>query len=141
MAVHELSDGLVSQAHAKINLTLRVLGRRADGYHELSSLVLFAGSGDVLRCTPDLPFSLETIGPFAGAIEGGNLVDKAVALALAHEPRLRSGAFVLEKNLPVASGIGGGSADAAAALRILQHLNRDLASAIDWHVIARSVGA
>jgi 4-diphosphocytidyl-2-C-methyl-D-erythritol kinase len=116
---------LTTRAPAKINLTLAVLGRRDDGYHELDSLVAFAGAGDELSLTPGRPLSLTCSGPFAGALENGddNLVLKA-ARALAGEVEgLRAGAFHLVKRLPVASGIGGGSADAAAALRLLARHN------------------
>lgn len=114
----------VEQARAKINLTLQVTGRRPDGYHELSSLVVFAGVGDVLRVAPAEDFSLSVEGPFAAGLagEGDNLVLRA-ARCLADRAGGRQGAaMTLVKNLPVASGIGGGSADAAAALRGLSRL-------------------
>jgi 4-diphosphocytidyl-2-C-methyl-D-erythritol kinase len=106
-------------APAKINLALHVLGRRADGYHELDSIVAFADVGDVLTLAPARETSLKMSGPFAGALtgEGDNLILRAHALLGA--PPV---AFHLEKNLPIASGIGGGSADAAAALRGLIRL-------------------
>lgn len=128
-------------APAKINLTLRVAGRRPDGYHELSSVVAFAGVADVLTLVPGDAVSLEITGPFASAIDGDNLVLKAVRLALEAEPALRTGRFHLTKNLPVAAGIGGGSADAAAALRLLQRLDPSLAAGVDWHDVARRIGA
>ena len=110
---------MAEPAPAKLNLWLHVTGRRADGYHELDSLVAFASVGDRLSLDPDAPLSLTLTGPFAGALSGDNLV-LAAARALARQAgRPERGAFVLEKNLPVASGIGGGSADAAAALRLL----------------------
>jgi 4-diphosphocytidyl-2-C-methyl-D-erythritol kinase len=108
-------------APAKINLHLHVVGRRGDGYHLLDSLVVFAGAGDWLEVSPAPHLSLTVSGPFAGrlATEPDNLVLRA-ALGLAELAGVRpTGALVLEKNLPVASGIGGGSADAAAALRLL----------------------
>ncbi len=114
----------VEQARAKINLTLQVTGRRPDGYHELNSLVVFAGVGDVLRVAPAEDFSLSVEGPFAVGLagEGDNLVLRA-ARRLAERAGGRQGAaMTLVKNLPVASGIGGGSADAAAALRGLSRL-------------------
>jgi 4-diphosphocytidyl-2-C-methyl-D-erythritol kinase len=107
-------------APAKVNLTLEIKGRRADGYHELSSLVLFAGCGDTLSLTPANDWSLTTAGPFAGAIDGGNLVERAArdfADRFGVELRL---ACQLTKNLPVAAGLGGGSSDAAAMLRLLR---------------------
>lgn len=108
-------------APAKINLHLHVVGRRSDGYHLLDSLVVFAGAGDLLSVSPSDRLSLRLAGPFAAGLEAeaDNLVLRA-ARALADSAGIRpAGALVLEKNLPVASGIGGGSADAAAALRLL----------------------
>lgn len=108
-------------APAKVNLTLRVTGRRADGYHLLDSLVVFADVGDRLTVAPAEDLSLTIVGPFGAALaaEPDNLVLRAARL-LAEAAGLRpAGALTLEKNLPLASGIGGGSADAAAALRLL----------------------
>jgi 4-diphosphocytidyl-2-C-methyl-D-erythritol kinase len=115
---------LVETAPAKVNLTLRVVGRRADGYHELESLVAFAGLADRLTLEPQARTALVLSGPFAdscGALED-NLVLKAVA-ALNARSGLKAGRFTLEKQLPVAAGLGGGSSDAAAALRLLARLN------------------
>lgn len=111
-------------AAAKVNLHLHVTGRRADGYHTLDSLVVFAQAGDEITVAPADALSLSVAGPFADALagEGDNLVLRAArALAAAHgiAPAAR---ITLRKNLPVASGIGGGSADAAAALRALSRL-------------------
>lgn len=108
-------------APAKINLFLHVTGRRPDGYHLLDSIAVFAGAADVLTVEPDEGFSLTLTGPFADALqaEADNLVLRA-GRALARWERIAPAAHLtLEKNLPVASGIGGGSADAAAALRLL----------------------
>jgi 4-diphosphocytidyl-2-C-methyl-D-erythritol kinase len=108
-------------APAKINLHLHVVGRRADGYHLLDSLVVFAGIGDRLTVSPSDRLTLSLTGPFAAglAAEADNLVLRA-ARALAGRAGVQAGAaLTLEKNLPIASGIGGGSADAAAALRLL----------------------
>ena len=116
---------LFEKAPAKINLTLRVLGRRDDGYHELESLVAFAGLADKLTLEPGEGASLEITGRFAaasGAAEG-NLVLKAVSALRQRVGPVRSGRFVLEKNIPVAAGLGGGSADAGAALRLLAGVN------------------
>jgi 4-diphosphocytidyl-2-C-methyl-D-erythritol kinase len=114
-----LGGRIVELAPAKVNLTLEVLGRRADGYHELRSVVVFADIGDTLTFTPGGELRLETDGPFAQAVEGQNLVMKA-AFALRNSGFIfPDGAFHLEKRLPVAAGLGGGSADAAAALRAL----------------------
>lgn len=120
-----MSATLLEKAPAKINLTLRVLGRRADGYHELESLVAFADFGDVLTLHADAPEGLEIKGPFGGKSGpvGENLVLKAVAAGRERVAGLRAGNFLLEKNIPVAAGLGGGSADAAAALRLVARVN------------------
>ncbi|MBQ0823153.1 4-(cytidine 5'-diphospho)-2-C-methyl-D-erythritol kinase [Microvirga sp. HBU67558] len=116
---------LATRAPAKINLTLHVLGRRADGYHELESLVAFAGTGDDLRLQPGAGLALEVDGPTAALAGSGadNLVLKAARLLADRVEGLRLGTFHLTKRLPVAAGIGGGSSDAAAALRLLARLN------------------
>ncbi len=116
---------LTTRARAKVNLDLRVLGRRADGYHELESLVAFAGIGDTLSLDPGAGLSLTLAGPRSEglAADDGNLVLRAARALAAARPGLRLGRFHLVKRLPVASGIGGGSADAAAALRLLARLN------------------
>lgn len=111
-------------APAKVNLTLTITGRRSDGYHLLDSLVVFAGIGDLVTAgrADDLSLSLEGTEAASLAMEGDNLVLRA-ARALADAAGLAPGAMLrLEKRLPVASGIGGGSADAAAALRVLNRL-------------------
>jgi 4-diphosphocytidyl-2-C-methyl-D-erythritol kinase len=115
-------------APAKINLALHVLGRRADGYHELDSVVAFASVGDELALSHADKTTLTVSGPFAVDVPTGpeNLVLKAHA-ALASEFQVPPVAMHLTKNLPVASGIGGGSSDAAAALRgILKLTNQDV---------------
>jgi 4-diphosphocytidyl-2-C-methyl-D-erythritol kinase len=120
----------VEKAPAKVNLTLRVIGCRPDGYHEIESLVAFAGVADVLSLTPGRILALAVSGPTAAA--SGKIVDNLVlkaAHALAERVvGLKLGRFVLSKRLPVAAGLGGGSSDAAAALRLLaraNHLGRD----------------
>jgi 4-diphosphocytidyl-2-C-methyl-D-erythritol kinase len=120
-----VNEPLVEKACAKINLTLRVLGRREDGYHELESLVAFADLSDKLDLEPGGATSLEVSGPFAEACgpPADNLVLKAAAALGERTQSLQSGRFLLDKTLPVAAGIGGGSADAAAALRLLARLN------------------
>jgi 4-diphosphocytidyl-2-C-methyl-D-erythritol kinase len=120
-----VSAALIDNAPAKINLTLRVLGRRADGYHDLESLVVFADVGDRLTLEPGQPITLANSGPFGAACGpvADNLVLKAAAALGQRVPGLVTGRFVLEKNLPVAAGIGGGSSDAAAALRLLARAN------------------
>jgi 4-diphosphocytidyl-2-C-methyl-D-erythritol kinase len=116
---------LVEEGHAKVNLTLRVIGRRVDGYHDLESVVAFADCADRLALTPGAELKLSTTGPLAQACgeTSDNLVLKAAQLLRARIPDLKVGSFTLEKVLPVAAGIGGGSADAAAALRLLARLN------------------
>ena len=117
---------LAEDAPAKVNLTLRVLGRRPDGYHELDSLVVFAAEvGDRLTLTPAPDLALDVAGATAGAAGplGDNLVLKAARALAERVPALRWGRFALSKQLPVAAGLGGGSADAAAALRLLARLN------------------
>jgi 4-diphosphocytidyl-2-C-methyl-D-erythritol kinase len=106
--------------YAKINLALHVRGRRADGYHDLETLFAFVDAGDGLRAEPADAFSLTVIGPFADdlADEPDNLVLRAARLLAARNGIATALAFTLDKHLPVASGIGGGSADAAAALRL-----------------------
>ena len=121
-----MPDRLTEPAPAKVNLYLHLTGRRDDGYHLLDSLVVFAGIGDTLSAAPAETLSLHVAGPFAAGLAGepDNLVLRA-ARALAAEAGVTAGAhLVLDKHLPVASGIGGGSADAAAALRLLCRLWR-----------------
>ena len=110
---------------AKVNLSLRVIGRRVDGYHDLESVVGFADCADRLTLAPGGELSLTCTGPLAAACgeTADNLVLKAARLLAARVPGLTLGAFTLDKVLPVAAGIGGGSADAAAALRLLAQLN------------------
>ena len=117
---------LTTRAPAKINLTLHVLGRRpGDGYHVLESLVAFAGAGDTLTLDPGAALSLAVSGPTAGPAgpTGDNLVIRAARHLADGVSNLKVGAFDLVKRLPVAAGIGGGSSDAAAALRLLAELN------------------
>jgi 4-diphosphocytidyl-2-C-methyl-D-erythritol kinase len=116
---------LIEEARAKVNLTLRVVGRRVDGYHDLESLVAFADCADRLSLTPGPSLDLTTIGPLASACgeTADNLVLKAARLLGERVPDMKAGSFTLDKVLPVAAGIGGGSADAAAALRLLAKLN------------------
>jgi 4-diphosphocytidyl-2-C-methyl-D-erythritol kinase len=116
---------LREEGRAKVNLTLRVVGRRLDGYHELESVVAFADCADRLSFTPGRELQLRTTGPLAEACgqPSDNLVFKAAQLLAERVPDLKLGEFILDKVLPVAAGIGGGSADAAAALRLLARLN------------------
>ena len=109
---------LSDDARAKVNLTLRVNGRRTDGYHDLERLVAFADCADRLTLTPGPDLDLKMLGPLAEACgdTSDNLVLKAARLLAARVPGMKVGSFTLDKALPVAAGIGGGSADAAAAL-------------------------
>jgi len=140
-------------AWAKVNLTLHVTGRRADGYHELDSLIVFAGLGDELRIAPAAELALKVEGPFADALGAGrksgptgavapeNLVLGA-ARALQARFGIETGARLeLIKHLPVAAGLGGGSADAAAALLGLVELWRLRAEAGELRALGAGLGA
>jgi 4-diphosphocytidyl-2-C-methyl-D-erythritol kinase len=138
-----LSIQLVENAPAKVNLTLRVLSRRADGYHELESLVVFADRGDRLGFTPDGTLSLTVSGATAAQAGDGadNLVLKAARALAERKPDIVLGVFHLEKNLPVAAGLGGGSADAAAALRLIARANKLPLEDAQLYEAARVTGA
>jgi 4-diphosphocytidyl-2-C-methyl-D-erythritol kinase len=130
-------------APAKVNLFLHVTGKRPDGYHLLDSLVVFAGIADRITVAPAEELSLTVTGPFATSLsaEADNLVLRA-ARALAAEAGLRAtGALRLDKQIPVASGIGGGSADAAATLRLLCRVWRLNPADADLDRIAAGLGA
>lgn len=116
---------LMDEGRAKVNLTLRVVARRSDGYHDLESVVAFADCADRLTLTPGSELGLQMSGPLAQACgaTSDNLVLKAARLLAERVPDMKAGSFTLDKVLPVAAGIGGGSADAAAALRLLAQLN------------------
>jgi 4-diphosphocytidyl-2-C-methyl-D-erythritol kinase len=133
----------VEPAPAKVNLTLRVLGRRPDGYHEIESLVVFAAVGDTLGFTPGKKLDLVVRGPTAVAAGdiADNLVLKAVNALAERTGGLKVGRFVLSKRLPVAAGLGGGSTDAAAALRLLARRNRIGLDDARLMAAARATGA
>ena len=116
---------LQTLAPAKVNLTLRVLARRADGYHDLASLVAFASVGDALMLEPAPLLDLQVDGPLRDVTgpEEDNLVLKAARALASSLPRPNVGRFILTKRLPSGAGLGGGSSDAAAALRLLAQLN------------------
>lgn len=116
---------LKTTAPAKINLTLCVLSKRADGYHELSSLVAFADAGDELALEPGPALDLAVGGPMAAAAgeAENNLVIKAARELSTRIEGLKTGHFALTKKLPSGAGLGGGSADAAAALRLIAQAN------------------
>jgi 4-diphosphocytidyl-2-C-methyl-D-erythritol kinase len=134
---------LVEDAPAKVNLTLRVLRRRDDGYHEIESLVAFADFGDRLSFSRGGDLTLKVHGPNAAAAGEGddNLVLKAARALAARRPDVVLGAFGLEKLLPVAAGLGGGSADAAAALRLIAQANGVARDDPDIYAAARVTGA
>ena len=134
---------LAEFAPAKVNLFLHVVGRRPDGYHVLDSLVVFPGAADRLTAVAAPWLDLAVTGPFAAGLDDGpdNLVLRA-ARALAESAGVTAGAsLVLDKRLPVASGIGGGSADAAAALRLLSRLWSVRLPAEKLREIAAALGA
>lgn len=111
---------MLETAYAKLNLALHVRGREADGYHRIETAFAFAEDGDSLSVTEGEGITLQVIGPFAGSLTDGENIVLAAAHALHEHCEATSGAaLTLDKRLPVASGIGGGSADAAAALRLL----------------------
>ncbi len=130
-------------APAKVNLTLHVIARRRDGYHEIESLVVFADVGDTVTFAPGAALSLATRGPTAAAAgaSGDNLVLKAAQHLAQRVEGLRVGSFTLDKRLPVAAGLGGGSSDAAAALRLLARANRLAPDDPRVHEVARLTGA
>ena len=119
---------LTAFAPAKVNLYLHIIGQRTDGYHLLDSLIAFADIGDRITAEPATTLSLEISGPEASGLTNpgqGNLVLRAARLLADHAGTTQGAALHLEKNLPIAAGIGGGSSDAAAALRVLAAL---------WHL-------
>jgi 4-diphosphocytidyl-2-C-methyl-D-erythritol kinase len=134
---------LADRAPAKVNLTLRVIARRPDGYHELESLVVFADVGDRLTIRPGEALALTVHGPRAEAAgeNADNLVLKAARALAARVPDLILGRFELDKRLPVAAGLGGGSSDAAAALRLLADVNGLAADDPRLYEAARATGA
>ncbi len=127
---------MIETAYAKINLALHVRGRREDGYHELETLFAFVDAGDVLRAQPAERDALHTLGEFAGAIGDpfGNIVSKV----LNSLPHGKGWAVTLEKNLPVAAGLGGGSADAGAIFRMVERAH---GLPDDWRSRAARLGA
>ena len=130
-------------APAKINLYLHVTGKRSDGYHLLDSLMVFAGVGDTVTATPAKSLSLTIEGPFADGLDAApdNLVLKAARALQGATGCQQGAALTLTKRLPVASGIGGGSADAAAALKALCDLWEVKPPEKELQDIALSLGA
>jgi 4-diphosphocytidyl-2-C-methyl-D-erythritol kinase len=123
-------------AFAKINLALHVRKRREDGYHELETLFAFVDAGDVLSAKPSGRDELITLGEFADGIDDpfGNIVAKALGVL----PHGEGWAVTLEKNLPVAAGLGGGSADAGAIFRMVERAH---GLPDDWRERAARLGA
>ena len=141
-----VDDAVLSEAApAKVNLALHVTGRRADGYHELESLVVFVDVADEISVRPARADRLRVSGPFAAAAgnSDSNLVMRAVRAFRERWPeRLPAGLDIaLTKNLPVAAGIGGGSADAAAMLRLLARMGEGDFPVAELQKIALSLGA
>lgn len=134
---------LFARAPAKVNLTLCVGERRADGLHEIESLVVFADIADELSLDPARPRGLELLGPLRAECgpPSDNLVLKAAAELAARVFDLKIGHFSLIKRIPVAAGLGGGSADAAAALRLLAEANGLSPDDPRLHEAARKTGA
>lgn len=131
---------ITEEAPAKVNLTLEILGRRIDGYHEVRTLIAFARDVyDVVQLASGGPAEVRVSGPFAQAIVGENIADNALRLVAMAAPHLQLGTVTIEKRLPVAAGVGGGSANAAAVLRALRRVNGD--ADLDWDGIALRLGA
>ncbi|GGF69253.1 4-diphosphocytidyl-2-C-methyl-D-erythritol kinase [Terasakiella brassicae] len=135
---------ITQQAYAKVNLYLHVCGRRENGYHELDSLIVFAQTGDLLHVEAADRLSLDVVGPMASYIDVSgpdNLVMKA-ALGLQKLCKTDLGAQItLDKRLPVAAGIGGGSGDAAATLKALCQLWQVFPDPLGLEELALSLGA
>jgi len=140
----QLNSGAGEPACAKINLALHVTGQRADGYHLLQSLVVFADVADRISAEPAQESGLTVSGPFAPDLDGpqsDNLVLRAARSFLSEAERPEAFQLHLEKNLPVASGIGGGSADAAAVLRLLHTRFPDALDEATLQRLALDLGA
>lgn len=131
---------LVAAAHAKLNLSLAVTGRRADGFHELVSLVAPLGLADALSLEPGRPLGL-TCDDASLPVDGTNLVLKAAAAYARRRPSAPTGHFHLIKKVPHGAGLGGGSADAAAALRLLDQASGEPLGAEALEALAAEVGS
>lgn len=136
-------SAVCEKAPAKVNLYLHVTGRRGDGYHLLDSLFVFAADGDVVTVRPAEKLTLRITGPYARALPdtGDNIVLKAARMLAEICGRDPAVEITLEKNLPVASGIGGGSSDAAATLKALLKLWKCGVAQEDLNKIALALGA
>ena len=131
---------LVSAAHAKLNLSLAITGRRADGFHELVSLVAPVALADTLTLEPGRPLGL-TCDDALLPVDGTNLVLKAAAAYMKRRPSAIVGHFHLIKKVPHGAGLGGGSSDAAAALRLLDQASGDPLGLEDLEALAAQVGS
>jgi 4-diphosphocytidyl-2-C-methyl-D-erythritol kinase len=140
-ALKDLSSAVRERARAKVNLTLHIRGKRADGYHELESLVVFAGLCDELAFRKARADGLTIEGPFATALEGENLILKAKHAVSSWLGTPIYGSFRLLKNIPVAAGLGGGSSDAAAAIRALLRAYRGSPDSSAFASQAAAIGA
>ena len=130
------------RALPKVNLTLRILGRRPDGYHELESLVAFAQDvADTVTLTPASTRRVTTTGPFGSSLAGENLIGVTLDLIARTAPDLTLGDVLLDKHLPIAAGIGGGSADAAALITAIRRANPLASRNVDWSALATRIGA
>ena len=140
-----MSQPYFQAAPAKINLALHITRRREDGYHDLESLIVFADVADEIEAVPAPGDSLTITGPFASGLGNGetNLVSRAVAAFRARWPgAVETGlALTLHKSLPVAAGLGGGSADAAAALRLMAGLSSQVIPIAELSTLAAQLGA
>lgn len=139
-----MTGSVCQSAPAKLNLTLQVLGRRPDGYHQLESLVAFAPEiADTVTLSPGASNLVTFSGPFSAGLDGGpTTVSKALRLlSRTLATSLQLGDVAVDKHIPLASGLGGGSADAAALLRAVQLANAEHQSEPDWLEIARQIGA
>jgi 4-diphosphocytidyl-2-C-methyl-D-erythritol kinase len=129
-------------AHAKLNLTLRVIGRRADGFHLLDGLTGFCHFGDRIQVTVvDRGDEIHLTGPFASKIDGVNIVATAVERYRAATGLTAGLTIEIEKNIPVAAGLGGGSCDAGAILRVLEKLAPNPMDPAALDQLALSLGA
>ena len=131
---------LVSAAHAKLNLSLAITGRRADGFHELISLVAPIGLADTLTLDVGRPLGL-TCDDASLSVDGSNLVLKAAAAFVKRRPSAPTGHFHLTKKVPHGAGLGGGSSDAAAALRLLDQASGDPLGLEVLETLAAEVGS
>ncbi len=131
-----ICDGVIETAYAKINLALHVRRRRDDGYHELETLFAFVDAGDAVSAGPAAQDELRAVGEFASQLT--DPFNNIVSSALKALPRGSGWAVTLEKNLPVAAGLGGGSADAGAVFRLVE---AQYGLPEDWHARAAKLGA